>query len=107
MMNALVLAAIAIAGVAAQSDIYTVSKTAFVAAAQATAKTTHKTSHVKGKVFDRFITIWLENTDYEKAEGDPNLHWLASKGISLSNYFAVTHPSEPNYAASHGGDNFG
>lgn len=36
-----------------------------------------------------------------------NLAWLASKGITLSNYFGVTHPSEPNYIASHGGDYFG
>ena len=32
---------------------------------------------------------------------------LASQGISLSNYFAVTHPSEPNYVASVGGEYFG
>lgn len=28
------------------------------------------TSNVTGLYFDRFITIWLENTDYEKAAGD-------------------------------------
>lgn len=33
--------------------------------------------------------------------------WLASKGITLENYFGQTHPSEPNYVASHGGDYFG
>lgn len=27
--------------------------------------------------------------------------------FSVSNYFGVTHPSEPNYVASHGGDYFG
>lgn len=36
-----------------------------------------------------------------------NLAWLATKGITLENYFAQTHPSEPNYVASHGGDYFG
>lgn len=36
-----------------------------------------------------------------------NLAWLATKGITLENYFGVTHPSEPNYVASHGGDYFG
>jgi acid phosphatase len=51
--------------------------------------------------------IWLENTDYPKAIGDPNLSYLASKGITLSNYYAVTHPSQPNYMASVGGDTFG
>lgn len=33
------------------------------------------------------MTIWLENTDYSKAAGDPNLAYLASKGITLENYF--------------------
>lgn len=62
---------------------------------------------VSGKTFDRIAIIWNENTDYDKAAGDPNLNYLAKKGQILSNYFAVTHPSEPNYVASIGGDNFG
>lgn len=65
------------------------------------------TSAVAGKSFNRFVTIWLENTDYDKAAGDPSLLWVASKGITLANYFAVTHPSEPNYVASVGGEYFG
>jgi acid phosphatase len=32
---------------------------------------------------------------------------LASQGILLTNYYAVTHPSEPNYVAVVGGDDFG
>ncbi|KAI5241204.1 phosphoesterase-domain-containing protein [Aureobasidium subglaciale] len=86
---------------------FTSTSPADVAAAQAGALTLSPTSHVKGKVFDRFVVIWLENTDYDKAAGDPNLAWLAKKGITLSNYFGVTHPSEPNYVAAIGGDNFG
>lgn len=62
---------------------------------------------VKGKAFDRIAIIWLENTDYALAAGDPNLAWLAKKGISLTNYCAVTHPSMPNYAASISGDYYG
>jgi hypothetical protein len=106
-MNVLKFGALAIAGVAAQADIYTATKSASVAAAQATAKTNQPTSNVPGKVFDRFVTIWLENTDYDNAFGDPNLQWLASQGISVHNYFGVTHPSMPNYIASIGGDTFG
>ena len=64
-------------------------------------------SWVKGKAFDRFAIIWLENTDYTLAAGDPNLAWLSKKGILLSNNFAVTHPSMPNYAASVSGDYYG
>lgn len=62
---------------------------------------------VPGKVFDRFVTIWLENTDIEDALADPNMAALAKQGIQLTNYFAVTHPSEPNYIASVGGEYFG
>lgn len=32
---------------------------------------------------------------------------LAKQGITLTNYFAVSHPSEPNYIASVGGEYFG
>ena len=49
-MNALVLGALAIAGVAAQADIYTATQSDSVAAARATAKTSQPTSNVKGKV---------------------------------------------------------
>jgi acid phosphatase len=45
--------------------------------------------------------------DYDKAATDPNLQFLAKKGIALTNYYAVTHPSEPNYAAVVAGDEFG
>lgn len=33
--------------------------------------------------------------------------WVAKQGITLSNYHAVTHPSQPNYMASIGGDYLG
>ncbi|MCJ1309814.1 hypothetical protein MMC25_003475 [Agyrium rufum] len=91
-------------GVVAQN---TQTSTAAVASAAATALTSSPTSHVRGKAFDRFVVIWLENTDYTMAVGDPNLASLAKQGILLENYFGVTHPSEPNYAAAIGGDTFG
>jgi len=34
---------------------------------------------------------------------EANLAWLASQGITLTNYHAITHPSQPNYIASVGG----
>src|SRR5579871_3446076 len=85
----------------------TATGAADVATAAATALTSSPTSNVPGKAFNRFVVIWLENTDYLKAAGDPNLSYLASKGITLSNYHSVTHPSQPNYMASVGGDYFG
>lgn len=46
--------------------------TADVYAAQATALTESPTSKVKGKSFDRYVSIWLENTDYDTAAADRN-----------------------------------
>jgi len=78
-----------------------------ILATQATQAALSPVSNVQGKAFQRFYQVWLENTDYSAAAGDPNMQWLASQGITLSNYFATTHPSEPNYVAAAGGDNFG
>ncbi|THX77992.1 phosphoesterase-domain-containing protein [Aureobasidium pullulans] len=104
--STLVLSALALSSQAVAVNL-TATAAADVAAARASALTLSPTSNVKGKAFDRFVVIWLENTDYDKAASDPNLVWLAKKGITLSNYFGVTHPSEPNYVAAIGGDNFG
>ena len=95
-------------------------------AAAATALTLSPTSHVKGKAFDRFVIIFLENTDNTTALADreyspvfvyarpnaksnstANLQALQKLGITLTNYNAVAHPSEPNYIACSGGDYFG
>ncbi|SCU77325.1 LAME_0A00694g1_1 [Lachancea meyersii CBS 8951] len=70
------------------------------------ATTNHRTSNVSGAATNRVVQIWLENTDYDKAAGDESLAWLATKGITLDNYWALTHPSEPNYLASVAGDYF-
>ena len=51
----------------------TATDPAAVYAAQATAKTESPTSHVKGKAFDRFVTIWFENTDFESAAAEGKL----------------------------------
>ncbi|EPS93298.1 hypothetical protein FOMPIDRAFT_1170659 [Fomitopsis schrenkii] len=62
---------------------------------------------VPGKVFDRFIQIWFENTDFETAASSPTFEKLSEQGLLLTSYYAMTHPSEPNYIAVAGGDFFG
>ena len=57
-------------GQAQNINQYTATSASDVYAAQATAKTESPTSNVRGKAFDRFVVIWLENTDYTKAVGD-------------------------------------
>lgn len=48
----------------------TATDVADVQAAQATAKSQSPTSKVKGKAFDRYVSIWFENTDYDMAAAD-------------------------------------
>ncbi|KAJ2894003.1 phosphoesterase [Zalerion maritima] len=64
-------------------------------------------SHVPGLSFDRIITIWLESQDYVKVANDPDFVELKKQGVSLTNFYALTHPSQPNYIAAIGGDYFG
>lgn len=86
-------------------DTYNPSASQIAIDAQ-TAKTAHTTSNVGGKAFNRFVVIWLENTNFDKAAENSDMEWLASQGIVLDNYWALTHPSEPNYMAAVGGDYF-
>ncbi|RFU28235.1 hypothetical protein B7463_g8116, partial [Scytalidium lignicola] len=64
-------------------------------------------SNVPGKAFDRFLTIWLENEDFLKVEQNSDIQELMKEGILLTQYYAHTHPSQPNYIASIAGDYFG
>jgi phospholipase C len=61
-------------------------------------------------VFDHIITIMFENRDFQQAIGNsdlPTFNQLANQNVLLTNYYAVTHPSLPNYIALIGGDTFG
>lgn len=49
---------------------YTSTASTAVAKAAATALTLSPTSSVSGNTFDRFVQIWLENTDYSAAIGN-------------------------------------
>jgi phosphatidylinositol-3-phosphatase len=62
-----------------------------------------------GKVpkFDHIVLIMLENQSYGAVIGNsqmPILNSLAKKNVLLSNYYAVTHPSLPNYISVMSGD---
>jgi acid phosphatase len=47
-----------------------------ISAAASTATPISPTSNVRGLAFDRFYQIWLENTDYDAAAGDPNIQYV-------------------------------
>ncbi|KAK3844504.1 MAG: phosphoesterase family-domain-containing protein [Linnemannia gamsii] len=61
----------------------------------------------KGKVFDHILIIFLENKNYPLAASDPYFQTLSQQAIALTNYHALTHPSEPNYIAAIAGDYYG
>jgi hypothetical protein len=63
------------ATVAAQTQ-YTSTQSSAVAKARATARTESPTSNIQGKTFDRFVTIFLENTDYSSARADRKNYFL-------------------------------
>ncbi|OQE27817.1 hypothetical protein PENSTE_c004G04905 [Penicillium steckii] len=97
------------AAILARAEVATTSEPSLsdIKAAAATAQPESPTSNVKGLAFDRFYQVWLENIDYEDSKSDPNQGWMAKQGILLTNFYALTHPSEPNYCAAVGGDTFG
>jgi acid phosphatase len=45
--------------------------------------------------------------DYTNGKNNADMKWLAGKGITLTNYFATGHSSEPNYCAAASGNSYG
>ena len=69
----------------------------------------HGQDSVKGKSFQQWGFLMLENTDYATAEANPTFQEIQNLGNNrlLSQYFGVEHPSLPNYVASIAGTTFG
>ncbi|KAL4768889.1 phosphoesterase family-domain-containing protein [Aspergillus nidulans var. acristatus] len=97
----------AVASTVAQTATTTEPSLSDIAASAATVEPYSPVSNVEGLAFQRIFQVWFENIDYEDAAANENLQWLAKQGIVLSNFYAVTHPSQPNYCAAAGGDTFG
>src|SRR5258708_29155560 len=60
--------------------------------------------------YQHIVEIMMENTSYGTIIGNPNapqINALADKYGLATNYFGVTHPSEPNYVSNIGGSFFG
>ncbi|KAH6676103.1 phosphoesterase [Plectosphaerella plurivora] len=62
---------------------------------------------IPGRTFDRFISIWLGKQNYADVVNDPTIIELKKQGVLLTNYYAHSHPSQPNYFAAIAGDYFG
>lgn len=61
--------------------------------------------------YDHIFVIVAENKGFDqlmnRPDWTPNLHRLANRFGSATQFYAETHPSEPNYIAMVGGDTFG
>ena len=60
--------------------------------------------------FDHVFVVMMENQDYSDIVGTsqaPYLNSLLSKGANLTDIYALTHPSDPNYVGLAGGSLYG
>jgi phosphatidylinositol-3-phosphatase len=60
-----------------------------------------------GPTFSHLFVVVMENRSYAAAMGDPTIAAIARRGALFTNYYAVSHPSLPNYLALTGGSTFG
>ena len=60
-----------------------------------------------GHQFDHVVVIVLENRDYAEVVNDPYMRTLEQRGVLLTNFHGIAHPSYPNYLAMIGGNTFG
>jgi len=61
---------------------------------------------VKGKWFDRILIFIFENHAYDEVIRNPDFNSFARLGTQFTNYYAVTHPSQPNYWCQTSGDHY-
>ncbi len=61
--------------------------------------------------YDHVVIVIEENTDYAQVLGNrvdaPFINELADGGVNFTEFYAITHPSQPNYIQFFSGDNQG
>ena len=61
--------------------------------------------------YDHVVIVIEENTDYAQVLGDrvnaPFINELADGGVNFTEFYAITHPSQPNYIQLFSGDHQG
>ena len=60
-----------------------------------------------GKHFDQVVIVVMENEGTDQALADPYIASLSRRAAWFSRYYAITHPSFPNYLAIVAGSTFG
>ncbi|HZC06753.1 MAG TPA: alkaline phosphatase family protein, partial [Ktedonobacterales bacterium] len=96
-----------LAGVVAAVVVASASVVAFSSQQTSAAAPTHATSGVPR--YQHIFYIMMENHSYDEVIGNaaaPQINALASEYGLATDYWGVTHPSEPNYVASVAGSNY-
>jgi hypothetical protein len=85
-----------------------VAGVAWMAAPMATGSASEANSSIPR--YNHIVEIMMENSKYDQIIGNanaPSINQLANRYGLATNYFGVTHPSEPNYMTNIAGDYFG
>jgi hypothetical protein len=72
-----------------------------------TSRSTTTTKLPPARSFRHVVVVVMENLSYDAALSTPGFAALAHRHAYLSDYFAVSHPSLPNYLALTAGNTFG
>src|SRR2546423_1642439 len=83
---------------------------ALVAPGTISAHTASAASRSSLKNYQHIFIIMMENTGYDSLIGNANAPWINSAAATYglaTNYFGVTHPSQPNYIAATSGSTNG
>ena len=70
----------------------------------------HRATGVDGRSLDHVFMVYMENKGFTEVVGSPNAPYLNSLINTYgfgTNYFGLTHPSDPNYYPIIGGSDFG
>jgi hypothetical protein len=60
--------------------------------------------------YQHIVVVFEENHNYDEIAGNPQapyINSLMASGANLTNFHAITHPSQPNYFALYAGSTFG
>jgi hypothetical protein len=60
--------------------------------------------------YDKVVVVIEENHSFQQILGSANapfINQLANEGVSFTNFYAITHPSQPNYLQMYSGSNQG
>jgi hypothetical protein len=66
----------------------------------------HKGLAMNPGKFERIFIIQFENQPFMFVKDDPNFQKYTKMGVHLTNYYGVTHPSQPNYWCQVAGDHW-